>query len=175
MGLPPVKRRKLAIICIGSELFFGNEFKSQTQILNFIQRRRTVQLNWWFLNLPSDKHIRIDSYFEDWLPKYLDHDFYLLFRMRRNTFYKLLNTIEKYTVAKKYHGGHFPVPLEKTLLITLYFGRAEVMLSIGDRFNVARSTVFNCITCILNLSENLIKLFIKWPTISQARYISISI
>ncbi|KAF2887247.1 hypothetical protein ILUMI_18926, partial [Ignelater luminosus] len=89
-------------------------------------------------NIP---HVRMEDYYEEWLANYLDFDFFRLFRVTKHTFQKLLTALQ--CKEKIYSGGEKPVPMEKALLMTIWWlGKGEVLLSVADKFNVTVSTVF---------------------------------
>lgn len=109
-------------------------------------------------------HLRIEGYFEDWINRYLDYDFFALFRMNRVTFYKLLNKIDCEDLHKNYMGGEFQINAEKQLMITLWWlGKGEVLLSASDRFNISLGSVFRCTNFILSRILLLINDYIAWP------------
>ncbi|KAB0804620.1 hypothetical protein PPYR_01590 [Photinus pyralis] len=114
-----------------------------------------------------EKHIRPDGYFENWLPQYVETDFFRMFRMTRQTFHKLLNVIPH--TRKIYHGGYAPVSKEKCLLITLwYLAKGETLRSIGDRFNLSDSTVFNVTNDYIQSIADLGDKYIVWPTENES-------
>lgn len=73
----------------------------------------------------------------------------LHFRIKRKTNVILIDALGHVLSASRYCGGNLSIPLEKKLLICLwYLAKGNAMISIGDRFNVATSTVFASINTI---------------------------
>lgn len=114
-----------------------------------------------------EQHIR-SIYEDDWIYRYLNQDFFLLFRMTKETFEKLLHVIQCPELQKKYHGGRFPVTSEKALLMTLWWlGKGESLNSIADRFDVAPWTVHHYTTVVVSRLVELVPRFIQWPNAEE--------
>lgn len=135
--------------------------------LNFLNRGAMK-----ILVLLQEEHTRMPVFYEEWIGCYLDCDFFSHFRMRKVTFYMLLNKVGLLYTSSKHTGGNLPLNLEKMLLIILwYLAKGEVIISIGDRFNVANSTVHSAITVVLGLINLLMSDIIKWPTENECEFI----
>lgn len=114
----------------------------------------------------NEEHYRIDGYCAEWLPRYLDLDFFRLYRMTKTTFYKLFEALE--CQEKFYVGGGHPVPMEQALLMTIsWLGKGETLIRIGEIFNVACSTVYGCTEYILFKLLALKKKVIVWPNVRE--------
>lgn len=103
-----------------------------------------------------------------WLDSYNELQFFKLFRMQKSTFYKLLEEIiandQTNLIKKKYRGGNYPIQPEKSLLAFLwYISKQDTLISIGDRFGLAVSSVMNIVNVILYLLIRLKKKYIFWP------------
>lgn len=114
------------------------------------------------------QHSRIENFSEEWLDKYLDYDFFQLFRFQKQTVEDLLSRIDGPDLNIPYSGGGLPVPAYKQLLVTLWWlGKGETLISVGDKFNLSVSTVY-CITeRIVEKLINLKEAYIKWPTLQE--------
>lgn len=67
-----------------------------------------------------------------------------------------------------YTGGYEPVQPQKVQQIALYYLAHQIsMAQIGDKFDVATSTVTNCITTWINCMLQLVSVLIQWPNINQ--------
>lgn len=159
------------------QVIAATETELTTMLLLLIERINSQQdaENELFVSaalLAKEHHIRIDNYVEEWIAKYIEEDFFSLFRMTRQTFFTLLNEIDSEDFHKRYQGGGELVPIDKQLLMTLWWlGKGETLLSLSDRFNVALSTVFNCTTVILEKIIGLREKYIVWPNYEEAETI----
>jgi hypothetical protein len=120
--------------------------------------------------LKHDHHIRVDNYYTTWLPRYLEYDFFALFRMTKQTCENLLSRLN--CNDKIYTGGGHPVSVEMQLLMTLWWlGKGEVLLSVADKFNVCVSTVYRCTEYMLGKIIELLPVFIVWPDSAEVAHI----
>lgn len=109
-------------------------------------------------------HFRIGGYCEEWLPAYLEYDFFQLFRMTKTSFYILLGAIDCPEMNKNFTGGEVPIPGEKMLMMTLWWlGKGEVLLSVSDKFNVCLSAVHRSLELVLSKLVALKNKYISWP------------
>ena len=119
------------------------------------------------------RHIpRITGYAENVVPAYPLSVFKESFRLSRSTFETLTEMLAGCPefLGGNERGGRPQVDVSKQLLITLWvLGNQESYRSIGERFNVAKSTVFNCLLRVCNaLVNNYRQELIRWPTEEQA-------
>ncbi|KAJ8928962.1 hypothetical protein NQ314_018399 [Rhamnusium bicolor] len=103
-----------------------------------------------------------------WLNSYHKKTFFELFRVKKDTFKKLVEVIiqkDEHGIIKKiYRGGNYPVHPEKSVLIFLwYMATQDSFIYIGDRFNAVPSTVMHIINSLLFLTITLKKTIIFWP------------
>ncbi|XP_028045289.2 putative nuclease HARBI1 [Monomorium pharaonis] len=93
----------------------------------------------------------------------------MTFRMKRVTFRHLLNSIiRQKEMQKAYTGGNKPIQPQKVQQIALYYLAHQIsMAQIGDKFDVATSTVMNCMITWINCILQLVPILIQWPTINQ--------
>ncbi|XP_068905219.1 uncharacterized protein [Tenebrio molitor] len=116
-------------------------------------------------------HCRMPGFYDVWLDRYLNYDFFSLFRMSKSTFEKLLHKLR--CEERNFSGGLFPpISTEKQLLITLWWlGKGEVLLSVADRFNVVVSTVHKATEFMLTRIINLQADYIVWPNMEESQTI----
>lgn len=120
------------------------------------------------LLLCRQDHHRIPFLFENWLERYIAYDFYMHFRMTRDTFQLLVLLIGPHYLRTNI-GGRVAVPLEKCLLMTLwYLAKGETIMSIADRFNVANSTACSIFEDMCQYIVALSDRIIRWPTREEA-------
>lgn len=125
----------------------------------------------------KQNHIRVGNFYEEWIDKYLNYDFFQLFRMKRESVYKFLSSVGQVQVklfSLEYHrGGVNKVPLEKALLMSLwYLGKGETISSVSDRFNVSPSSTHENIAKCIEYIVKLLPVYIKWPTFEEQIKIS---
>lgn len=112
-------------------------------------------------------HKRAPDYYEDWLPQYLERDFFHLFRLSRGTLLNLLGAIN--CPERQFVGGHQPVSMEKCVLMFLWWlGKGDTLISVSDRFNVALSTVYNAVEFVIPKILRLQMKYISWPNQQEA-------
>ncbi|XP_018359892.1 PREDICTED: uncharacterized protein LOC108759099 [Trachymyrmex cornetzi] len=92
-------------------------------------------------------HNRPELYSEFWIDLYTEYDFFLIFRMKQSTFQNLLQIImQQQEMQRAFTGGFESVLPQKIQQIAIYYLANQIsMAQIGDKFNVASSTVFNLI------------------------------
>ncbi|XP_031350018.1 protein ANTAGONIST OF LIKE HETEROCHROMATIN PROTEIN 1-like isoform X2 [Photinus pyralis] len=118
-------------------------------------------------------HFRMPLCYEEWITNYLDTDFFIHFRMIKSTYFKLTTAIGKELTVKKYRGGFEIIPLEKEILITLwYLAKGETLVSISDRFNVSVSKAFYITMKIIKVICSLMPIYIKWPNAEDCEQIA---
>ncbi|KAJ8968013.1 hypothetical protein NQ317_014266, partial [Molorchus minor] len=70
--------------------------------------------------------------------------------------------------------GRPPLPLEKQMLMCIwYLSNQEGFRSLADRFDVTKSTAYECVRRIIDAIICLRQDFIRWPTPVEARRTSI--
>ncbi|XP_071571066.1 putative nuclease HARBI1 [Temnothorax nylanderi] len=114
-------------------------------------------------------HTRPGLYSEVWVDLYLENDFFLTFRLKRETFQQLLQLVTRQDEMQKvYTGGYEPVQPHKVQQIALYYLAHQIsMTQIGDKFDVATSTISHCVTTWINCVLKLVPTLIQWPTINE--------
>ncbi|KAJ8314584.1 hypothetical protein KUTeg_006734 [Tegillarca granosa] len=82
-------------------------------------------------------------YVEDVVPTYVTDDIQRFFRVKRLTFEIICRNISEYSdLEPKLTGGRQTIPIDKQLLIVLYYlSGQETLNRIADRFNVTESFV----------------------------------
>ncbi|KAI4455474.1 hypothetical protein MML48_9g00002310 [Holotrichia oblita] len=109
-------------------------------------------------------HYRIEDYCEQWIPLYLEYDFFQLFRMTRDSFDILLSDIHCPEINKVFTGGEVPITGEKMLMMTLWWlGKGEALISVSDKFNVCLSATHRSLEVILMKLVALRNKYITWP------------
>lgn len=91
---------------------------------------------------------------EKWLDEYNHYQFYHLFRMRKTTFFKLVEAIARTDttkiLSKEYTGGHIPIDIVGHVLIYVwYMATQDTLLTIGTVFNVCPKTVLMTVNKVL--------------------------
>lgn len=127
--------------------------------------------------MTNDEIAKIENYYEIIIPMQSDASFRSHFRMNKATFEIVLNNIARshqFEKRDEVFGGREQINPEKSLLITLWvLATPDSYRSVGDRFNVGKSTVFVCLNKVINaILEKLSSKVIKWP--SQQEYQSIA-
>lgn len=100
------------------------------------------------------------------MPHYDDETFRRMFRVNTNTFEVLLDYLKTCAdVQPAGPGGREPIPLEKQLLLTLwYVGGQDTINKIADRFDISESSVILCRNRIMRAFLNMRHTFITWST-----------
>lgn len=140
-------------------------------IINTLAQEQDITV---FASLDSKQiHFRTPFFYEKWLDLYLEEDFLLHFRMTRKNVDILLHHVSQVVEKTSNHGGVPVIPLEKCLLITIwYLAKNHEMRTVGSQFNVAAASVYNAISLILNGLKMLRHIFIKWPTANEYHFIT---
>ncbi|CAH1366933.1 unnamed protein product [Tenebrio molitor] len=107
--------------------------------------------------------VRIKDYFERVIPSYNDKLFQSHFRISRATFEIVLpliiNKIEKNSVM-----GRPSINFEKQVLAVLWIlATPDSYRSIGERFDMSKSSLSRCFFRVTRALNELAALFIKWP------------
>ncbi|XP_018566332.1 putative nuclease HARBI1 [Anoplophora glabripennis] len=170
------KRIKLMYGLLSDDMFSNNFTTSNAiNVCDYLFEASGVdmeEVNMFCLTI-GHKHCRFPNFYEVWIDNYLSYDFYMHFRMTRQTNVTLIDALGNVLSRSQYRGGYLPIQLEKKVLICLwYLAKGDTMISIGDRFNVATSTVFNCIDTILQGLCNLTNKYIFWPTAEECIQVS---
>ncbi|KAK5648231.1 hypothetical protein RI129_003123 [Pyrocoelia pectoralis] len=167
-----MSREEQNLLVLANHMLFDSDNSVILHLLNNVSNNNLTEKILLCASGIRETHIRPDGYYEDWLPRYLETDFFRMFRMSHATFEQLLKKV-CLKVEKKYaHGGHLPVPQEKCLLITLwYLGKAETFVSIGDKFNVSESTVLHVTESYVATVASLATDYIKWPNAAECTVI----
>ncbi|XP_030764491.1 putative nuclease HARBI1 [Sitophilus oryzae] len=123
------------------------------------------------LLVSKEKRLRISNYYEETIPKYMDDDFKAHFRIKRSTVEVLLCSLGPHFTRQS---GRPQLPLKKQLLLSIwYLSNQEVFRSISDRFDVSKSTAYECIGRFLNAVMAIANEFIKWPSHAEAQRTSL--
>jgi hypothetical protein len=107
-----------------------------------------------------------------WIEKYNDMQFYQLFRMKKETFLKLLYVVlenDRFNlIKKKYRGGNYPIQPERSLLIFIwYIAKQDTLSTISQIFQLAIPSVMRIVNVLLYIIVGLKKQIIKWPSTQQ--------
>lgn len=118
------------------------------------------------IQFARDTHVRSALFIEKWIDLFIDDEFYNNYTMYRETFTILLHHIGhkilKVQTTKPNYGGRPHVPLEKELLITLwYLAKGDSHISMSPRFNVAISTINHVTTRTVEHINKLAGVFIE--------------
>ncbi|CAN8003270.1 unnamed protein product, partial [Ixodes hexagonus] len=112
------------------------------------------------------------DFVEDTIPRMSPSDFKFHFRLSRESVAKILNMVHPRIANQKVAPGRPMVdPLKQTMVTLWCLGNRESFRAIAERFDLSKSTVFDCIsrvgTAIVNASPD----FIKWPSAEAAKSI----
>lgn len=124
----------------------------------------------WIPTFMDDTHYRNPLFYEEWIHRYLDFDYFQCFRMKRETLEELLKNISRIKREPRRLGRGIAVPIttDKALHICLwYLGKGDSIHSIADRFNTSLQGAHIAISSILKALESLKSKFIKWPSEEQ--------
>lgn len=146
---------------------FSNDMLAMLLCL-FLRRRPTLfSAFMYILCFERNNHIR-SIYSENWIFRYKNADFYMHFRLTRDTFHKLVGVVQCPEFSKAYQGGGVPLNCEKVLLMTLWLlGKGDSLVSIGDRFDVATSTVHYYVNIMIGRLVELVPKYIQWPNAQE--------
>lgn len=159
----PRKKLKLIAAIIADEINSGHTNCMVTNLLVTQNNQRCILISSLVsLSEEKEKHIKIQNFYEYWIDKYIEYDFFRLFRMTRLNEKKLLNMTGSF--YQDYLRGEEATEPEKILLMALwYLGKGDTIISISDRFGVAESTCHKVIHKMVALISNLRHKLIIWP------------
>lgn len=109
---------------------------------------------------------------ERWTVGYDNLQFFHLFRMGKESFYKLVEVVgttdKQKFLSEPYTGGHHPIDIYgHTLVFLWYMATQDTLLSIGTRFKVSPATVMDIVNKMLKFLLKLKKRFIQFPKCEQ--------
>ncbi|VEN54139.1 unnamed protein product, partial [Callosobruchus maculatus] len=108
---------------------------------------------------------RIKGFINSTVHNYNDKEFRSDFRVTRETFNVLKDKLSPYLKRAEASTGRFQVPVEYQLLSVLWLlATPDSYRSVGSRFDMAKSTLFNCFTRIIMVLNEIAPDIIKWPT-----------
>lgn len=158
------------------DLFLANneDDSAVTAVIN--NNRSSTKLMTFFTLLLVSKRgkrrrkARIANYVETIMPLYQIDDFRQRFRMNRDTFNELTETLSPILI----HGdcdGSMKIPVDKQLLIYIkYVSSQQTMQTIGDLFGVCEATICNLVRRKSSvICDELMQEMIKWPGARQIR------
>lgn len=104
----------------------------------------------------------------DWIYKYNSDVFFQLFRLKKDTFERLVRIVlehDKYDlIKKKYRGGNYPyIPERSVLMFLWYMAHNDPLVVIADRFGSVASTVMQIVNACLYIVNKLKHIYIRWP------------
>jgi hypothetical protein len=81
---PPKKKFKMALLAIGEEFLRRGGSAMKPIVLwhlssTILQKNRFEEIT-LSIQCLEDEHVRITNFYEEWIGRYLDYDFYILFR-----------------------------------------------------------------------------------------------
>ena len=109
---------------------------------------------------------KIENY-ELVVSRYNAGQFKIMFRMCRTSFEKLLSIVREEDVfVQKQSGGKQMVPVEKQLMLYLWFiSTKENYIRIADRFGMAQSTAMKCVERVVSsILDHLLPMYLAWPS-----------
>jgi len=152
---------------MGEEIFFSDE---DVTLVNFFFKTTICNYFLMIMNyrLMNPKLLNV----EPWINNYNTIQFFHLFRMKKESFCKLMEDVARIDnnkiLSRRYHGGHHPIDIKGHVLIFLwYMATQDTLLSIGTRFNVSPTTVMNVVNKMLYLVIKLKTRYIRFPQCEQ--------
>jgi hypothetical protein len=130
--------------------------------------------------MSNDTIFKIPNYYEDVIPQQNLSTFKSHFRMTCTQFEVILNNIGHSQLfvkkSEEQFGGRKQICPEKALLITLWtLATPDCYRSVGERFNVSKSSVYNTIRLVVQIIlTELCPKFIKWPDQNEKAEIAIN-
>ncbi|XP_066596572.1 putative nuclease HARBI1 [Prorops nasuta] len=117
------------------------------------------------LGQERQQHLRIESFFENTVLYYSLTDFKSHFRLSQSTFERILEKVGPCLVRRD---GCPKVQPDKQFAIALWvLGNQEVYRSIADRFDLSKSTLWECVFNVAFVLTIHVKEYIKWPEPQQ--------
>jgi hypothetical protein len=137
-------------------------------IVWYLSFMHEYEVYWMLLRTIREVYWKPKSEDRQWLIKYHENTFSDLFRLKKQTFEKLVRIImENDThelLKKKYRGGNYPVlPEKSTLVFVYYMATQDSLIYIGDRFCISASAVMKIVNVLLYLIVKLKHKYIIWP------------
>ncbi|XP_044760416.1 putative nuclease HARBI1 [Coccinella septempunctata] len=154
------------IVCFIADDMFDNTIEYILQLLN-----RRLSTHYVSFRM-REEYYRPSIPDEHWVQVMHDITFFQLFRLKKETFSKLLDMVvvndQFCLIKKRYIGGRHPVPPEKALLVFLwYIAHPDSLHSISYRFDLVPSTVMNIVNSCLYILVHMKNKIICWPKTSE--------
>ncbi|KAL7725399.1 hypothetical protein ACLKA6_000160 [Drosophila palustris] len=109
---------------------------------------------------------RSQLYYEVTVEDYSLDEFKSHFRMSRSLFESLLRVVAN--KAMELSEPIANIPMDKKMLFTIWLlAKQESFLSVGDRFDIAKSSGHRIFQFVVHILAGLASTYIKWPTNSQ--------
>nr|CAI5863194.1 unnamed protein product [Callosobruchus analis] len=107
---------------------------------------------------------RIKGFINSTVHNYNAKEFQSDFRVTRETFNVLKDKLSPYLKRAEASTGKFQVPVDDQLLSVLWLlATPDSYRSVGSRFDMAKSTLFNCFTRVIMALNKIAPDIIKWP------------
>lgn len=114
------------------------------------------------------EHPRQYGYARHLLEEKSDLDFFRNLRLTRETFAKLVTTLNEEHQAR-YPGGFLPLTNEECLMVTLwYLGNKCSYREISEQFGYSEGCIFQSVQIVLDILCGQSDNYIKWPTPDEA-------
>lgn len=118
------------------------------------------------INIPNDP-LYIAEHF-DWSSEYTEKDFYFEFHIKKNTFSMLLKAIKENYLIKIYEETNYSLPIEKSILITLwYLAKGVSFDDISEKYDIIPTYILPLLNSILSIFTNMKIKYIMWPNKKQ--------
>ncbi|XP_064475380.1 uncharacterized protein LOC135389245 [Ornithodoros turicata] len=108
---------------------------------------------------------KVAHYAEETVQAMREDTFKSHFRLHRSTVEKVATLLAPALESATIHPGRPTIPAMKQLLIVIWsLANLECFRSAGDRFGVAKSTVFHCVRSVGSALLDRARLFVAWPS-----------
>ncbi|XP_066582413.1 putative nuclease HARBI1 [Prorops nasuta] len=113
-------------------------------------------------------HARMANYLPNVVLHYSLSDFKSHFRLSKFTFEALVQRIGPCLLRRA--NGPKVHPFKQLAIALWIFGNQEVFRSVSDRFDLSKSTIWNCVFNVTYVLQNHAADYIKWPNDYQIKY-----
>ncbi|XP_064469796.1 putative nuclease HARBI1 [Ornithodoros turicata] len=108
---------------------------------------------------------KVTHYAEETVQAMREDTFKSHFRLHRSTVEKMATLLAPALESATIHPGRPTIPAMKQLLVVIWsLANLESFRSVGDRFGVAKSTVFHCVRRVGSALLDMARLFVSWPS-----------
>ncbi|XP_044759780.1 protein ALP1-like [Coccinella septempunctata] len=115
-------------------------------------------------NSRGQKPVRIVNYLFHSIPNFTAEQFRMHFRMTVSTFDKVLGAVGPSLKNIHSDGRHTVEPKKQLLSVIWLLATPDSFRSVNERFDLAKSTLFNCFFRVIHVLNMIAPTIIKWPS-----------